>query len=440
MSQLGAVLLVLFRRRTHAAGVTLIAAALALSAVVATSPPAGATVGDDKAQIAKIAHQIEVQGDHVQDLVTRSNAVETHLGQIDVRIAHNQTVLDADQRAETAATATLRATAIRAYVTDGGVSDLTVFTDTTDITSALEQTHYLGAVNDKFTRQLGTLLAAQADTKAAQKALQSDRDAAQATLAQLTSARTAATTAIAVEERSLTNVKGNLKQLMAAATAQHEKEEAAEERALAKAVHASTPQVDAPTPAVLSAVPTTSPTSTAAPTAPPPAPSGPAPSPGTYANPLRASVGLTPERIDQGVDYSGFGPLYAIGDGVVLTTVGGGWPGGTFIAYQLTDGPARGLVVYDAEDIQPTVNVGDRVNSNTVLGQMFAGPNGIEIGWANGSRLPDTMARDSGQFNGDNSTAFGANFSQLLQSLGAPGGILQNNPATGSLPSGWPQW
>ena len=131
--------------------------------------------------------------------------------------------------------------------------------------------------------------------------------------------------------------------------------------------------------------------------------------------------------------------MYAIGDGVVLSTVGSGWPGGTFIAYQLTDGPANGLVVYVAEDIEPSVQVGTAVTSSTVLGQMYAGPDGIETGWADASAMPDTMARALGQFDGSNSSAFGYNFSQLLQSLGAPGGI-PNGPPTGVLSAGWPTW
>jgi hypothetical protein len=158
-----------------------------------------------------------------------------------------------------------------------------------------------------------------------------------------------------------------------------------------------------------------------------------------YANPLRAVTALTPERIDQGVDYAGFGPVYAMGNGVVLNTVGSGWPGGTFIAYQLSDGPARGLVVFVAEDVQPNVQIGDSVNSNTVLGHMYAGPDGIETGWADGSRLPDTMAHSAGQYGGSNSTAFGDNFSRFLQSVGAPGGIL-STPPRGTLPASWPRW
>jgi murein DD-endopeptidase MepM/ murein hydrolase activator NlpD len=227
--------------------------------------------------------------------------------------------------------------------------------------------------------------------------------------------------------------------LLDEANKRHQAQEQAAERALAAA--AQTPVSAAP---VVLATPTTtpaplgSPSAASGPSAPPPPPPPVSSSTG-YANPLRAVVALTPERIDQGVDYAGFGPVYAMGNGVVLNTVGSGWPGGTFIAYQLSDGPARGLVVFVAEDVQPSVQVGDTVNSNTVLGHMYAGPDGIETGWADGSRLPDTMAHTYGQYNGSSSTAFGDNFSRFLQSVGAPGGILSGAPR-GTLPASWPRW
>jgi murein DD-endopeptidase MepM/ murein hydrolase activator NlpD len=160
---------------------------------------------------------------------------------------------------------------------------------------------------------------------------------------------------------------------------------------------------------------------------------------GGYANPLRSVSGLTPERVDAGVDYGGSGPVYAIGNGVVLNVYSGGWPNGVFIAYQLTDGPAKGLVVFTAEDLTPEVAVGASVTANTVIGRMFGGPHGIELGWADGSQIPNALARSYGQYHEGNSTAFGDNFSRLLQTLGAPGGILKNGPA-GTLPAGWPQW
>jgi hypothetical protein len=123
----------------------------------------------------------------------------------------------------------------------------------------------------------------------------------------------------------------------------------------------------------------------------------------------------------------------------VLSVVNGGWPGGTFICYRLTDGPASGLVVYVAEDLNPSVQIGQNVTANTVLGSMYGGTYGIETGWAQPAADGDTMAAVYGQYYGSNTTAFGNNFSQLLTSLGAPGGVLQN-PPSGYLPSGWPSW
>ena len=163
------------------------------------------------------------------------------------------------------------------------------------------------------------------------------------------------------------------------------------------------------------------------------------PAPGSYENPLRDVRGLSAERIDQGVDYGGYGPIYAVGDGTVISTYNGGWPGGTFISYKLSDGPAQGLVVYAAEDIDPSVQVGQSVTADTVIGQMYEGPEGIETGWADGSGDGTTMAADAGQYEGWNSTAFGVNFDQLLTSLGAPGGQAQSS-GYGNVPSGWPSW
>jgi hypothetical protein len=106
----------------------------------------------------------------------------------------------------------------------------------------------------------------------------------------------------------------------------------------------------------------------------------------------------------------------------------------------LGDGPAGGLVIYAAEDIDPMVSVGQSVTAGTVLGTMYEGPDGIETGWADPSGDGTTMASDAGQFSGANSTAFGENASQLLASLGAPPGVVQNDPPTGDLPPGWPTW
>ena len=87
-----------------------------------------------------------------------------------------------------------------------------------------------------------------------------------------------------------------------------------------------------------------------------------------YLNPFRNVSGLVPERIDQGVDFSGSGPVYALGDGIVTNAIAysPGWGGG-WITYQLSDGPDAGLVVYLAENVTPTVVVGQHVTPSTEM-------------------------------------------------------------------------
>jgi hypothetical protein len=159
--------------------------------------------------------------------------------------------------------------------------------------------------------------------------------------------------------------------------------------------------------------------------------------------PARGPSGLVPERIDDGVDFSGLGPVYALGDAVVTGATGTnfGWPGGGWITYRLTDGPAAGLVVYVAEDITPAVVAGQRVSPSTVLGTMFEGGDGIETGWAQltGLSAESELAEAGGiGGNGPFPTRIGVNFEQLLQSLGVPAAPNRTQPASGLLPAGYP--
>jgi hypothetical protein len=162
-----------------------------------------------------------------------------------------------------------------------------------------------------------------------------------------------------------------------------------------------------------------------------------------YLNPLRAVADLQPQRIDMGVDFAGSGPVYPIGDAVITSAMGNstGWPGGGWITYQLTDGPAAGLVVYVAEDVQPTVSVGAKVTPTTVIANMFNGGDGIETGWA----MPDSASAESqlsvaGGIGGAGPfpTAVGVNFEALLQALGVPAASNAGQSPYGLLPSNYP--
>jgi len=164
-----------------------------------------------------------------------------------------------------------------------------------------------------------------------------------------------------------------------------------------------------------------------------------------YANPLRNVSGLVPERVDQGVDFAGSGPVYAIGNGVVTEAKGccSGWPGGGWITYRLTSGPAQGLVVFLAEDVTPDVQVGQAVTSATVIGTMFNGGDGIETGWAMGdgsTEEPESQAPEAGGIGagGPFPTIVGLNFDELLQALGAPAAPNAGEAGSGALPQGYP--
>ncbi len=170
-----------------------------------------------------------------------------------------------------------------------------------------------------------------------------------------------------------------------------------------------------------------------------------------YVNPLSAVSGLLPYRIDMGVDYSGSGPLLALGDAKITfaSNNDGGppscwgitcWPGGGAVVYRLTDGPFAGKYVYYAENVTATVRVGQRVRAGQQVAIEHLGSPNIEIGWGSG-RGPETLAiADGHQASGDPggwSAIEGRNFDSLLVRLGAPGGFLQATPSQ-SMPRGWP--
>jgi hypothetical protein len=162
-----------------------------------------------------------------------------------------------------------------------------------------------------------------------------------------------------------------------------------------------------------------------------------------YRNPLRAISGLILERVDMGADFGGSGPVYAIGKATITNAAGDsdGWPGGGWITYEMTAGPARGLQVYVAEDVRPAVRVGEQVTSATVIGRMYNGGDGIETGWA----MPDGQSAESqlpvaGGISGEGPfpTEVGVNFDLLLQALGVPPAPNSHQNGHGILPSFYP--
>jgi hypothetical protein len=141
-------------------------------------------------------------------------------------------------------------------------------------------------------------------------------------------------------------------------------------------------------------------------------------------------AGLTRGRTDQGVDFSGGGALYAVDSGTILATSNPGWPGGTFIALQL-DHPVDALhsVIYYAEDIAPSVSVGQRVTAGQQIGRATGGTSGIEIGWADPSRIGASLASAEGSISG--ATTAGQNFLAWITG-GSALGANQTPPMVGA--------
>jgi hypothetical protein len=163
-----------------------------------------------------------------------------------------------------------------------------------------------------------------------------------------------------------------------------------------------------------------------------------------YLNPFRAVTGLQAQRIDMGADFGGAGPVYALGNAVITNAISNspGWPGGGWITYRLTNGPAAGLMVYLAEDVTPTVQVGQHVTSSTVIANMTNSGAGIETGWA----MPDGSSAESqlpvaGGISGQGPfpAAVGSNFEKLLVALGVPPSPFNANATPyGVVPSNYP--
>jgi murein DD-endopeptidase MepM/ murein hydrolase activator NlpD len=139
-----------------------------------------------------------------------------------------------------------------------------------------------------------------------------------------------------------------------------------------------------------------------------------------YSNPI--GPGLQVGRIDEGVDFSGSGPLYALGDGVIKSISDSGWPGTNYILLSMDDGHD----VYYAENLAPNVKPGQRVRA----GQQIAYARGqypfIEIGWATST---PGVALASSHYKEGEQTPEGKDFAALLETFGLkiPGAAASSN-------------
>jgi hypothetical protein len=164
-----------------------------------------------------------------------------------------------------------------------------------------------------------------------------------------------------------------------------------------------------------------------------------------YTNPLRAVQNLQGERIDQGVDYAGSGPILALGSGRVINATNNdpGWPGDGWLLYQLSQGRFAGKYVYVAENITVGVKAGQTVSAGQQIATLHDAYPNMETGWASDIR-DTTLANADGHLcpcgdAGGWSTIEGRNFNYLLRVVGARSGILQQSVPKEHMPLGWPK-
>ena len=158
-----------------------------------------------------------------------------------------------------------------------------------------------------------------------------------------------------------------------------------------------------------------------------------------YCNPYRDLASLNPERIDQGVDYGGAGPIYAMAPGTIdvfNNRTDSGWPGGTFVSYRVTVGPAAGKEIYLAEniDLNPSLQTGAFVYSGTVLGTLVNASPDSESGWGVPS---ESVTAEYSCYTEGCMTPLGVNFNTVLVCLGAPSGTTGTGGCCPQ-PTGWP--
>ena len=133
----------------------------------------------------------------------------------------------------------------------------------------------------------------------------------------------------------------------------------------------------------------------------------------SYVNPFALSTNVVTGRVDQGVDFTGQGPIVAIGDAIVLRTGAPGWPEEGGVLYQLLDGPLRGEVIFVYEGVDATVQPGQKVKAGEQIATFRPGGS-IETGFADTAGVPLSHA----EYYEGKVTESGLEAFSLLQALG----------------------
>jgi hypothetical protein len=137
---------------------------------------------------------------------------------------------------------------------------------------------------------------------------------------------------------------------------------------------------------------------------------------GGYVYPLPPSEWTT-SRTDQGVDFvnkSAGSRILAIGRAKIVSTGAPGWPSSGGVLYELLEGPRKGQLVYNFENVKPHVRPGQEVEAGQVIATMKGtGYPWLEMGFAKRSGEPISHP----EYSGENETKGGKAFKAFIGGL-----------------------
>ncbi len=141
-------------------------------------------------------------------------------------------------------------------------------------------------------------------------------------------------------------------------------------------------------------------------------------------------LSATTGRIDQGVDFTGTGPIAAVGDAEILATGAPGWPEGGGVLYKLLSGQRAGQIIFVYEGVQATVHAGQHVSAGDQIATFVPGGS-IEMGFADAAGVPLSHA----EYSEGVETVWGREMASFLTSIGGASGL---SPSLGQLsPQKW---
>jgi murein DD-endopeptidase MepM/ murein hydrolase activator NlpD len=153
-------------------------------------------------------------------------------------------------------------------------------------------------------------------------------------------------------------------------------------------------------------------------------------SPGFEIEYVSPFLSATTGRIDQGVDFTGTGPIAAVGDAVILSTGAPGWPEGGGVLYKLLGGQRAGQIIFVYEGVQATVRPGQHVSAGEQIATFVPGGS-IEMGFADAGGTP----LSHGEYTEGKETVWGREMASFLTGIGGASGLA---PGFGQLsPEKW---